>query len=270
MSAGVMPDDGPIRLGSVELPPGRRIFGFDDDAPRLWATSQPVPDAGPVWRELAGLSGDTGLVPIVLAFLDGGHEGRPWDEDELGEPSDLASAGRLDAATVLAENWSGRLPEDEEEFDEDTAGEVAPFGLRFPDLAPDQKHSLTDAEVARALNLIGWARIGLVPASRAAEVLALMGHDTINRDSDPRPLAAVLRSWEDRFSATLLEVGFAHIRLLAERPPRTLPDAQAAAAELWAMCDEFWPAGTMTTALWSVTDIAEYILTTPIWSLWLD
>src|SRR5260370_21848946 len=95
MSAGVMPDDGPIRLGSVELPPGRRIFGFDDDAPRLWATSQPVPDAGPVWRELAGLSGDTGLVPIVLAFLDGGHEGRPWDEGEIGEASDLASACHL-------------------------------------------------------------------------------------------------------------------------------------------------------------------------------
>src|SRR5258708_12913502 len=104
---------------------------------------------------------------------------------------------------------------------------------------------MTDAEVARALNLIGWARIGLVPASRAAEVLALMGHDTINRDSDPRPLAAVLRSWEDRFSATLLEVGFAHIRLLAERPPRTLPDAQPPAAELQALSAEFSPPRTL-------------------------
>ncbi len=109
-----------------------------------------------------------------------------------------------------------------------------------------------------------------MPASRPADVLALMGHDTINQDSDPRPLAAVLRSWEDRFGATLLEVGFAHIRLLAQRPPRALPEAQAVAAELWAMCDEFWPAGTMSTALWGVTDIAAYILTTPIWSLWLD
>src|SRR5260370_30937553 len=95
MSAGVMPDDGPIRLGSVELPPGRRIFGFDDDAPRLWATSQPVPDAGPVWRELAGLSGGTGLVPIVLAFLDGGHQVPPSRGDDLGGPSALASARRL-------------------------------------------------------------------------------------------------------------------------------------------------------------------------------
>lgn len=270
MSAGAMPDDGPVRLGSIELPPGRRIFGWNDDAPRLWATLEPVPDAGRVWRELAGLSGATGLVPIVLAFLDGGHEGRPWDDGELDEPSDLAQAGSVAAATVLAENWSGSLPEDEEEFDEDAAGEVAPFGLRFPGLAPGQSHSLTDGEVAQALNLVGSARIGLVPASRPADVLALIGHDTVNRDRDPRPLAAVLRSWEDRFGATLMEVGFAHIRLLAQRPPRALPDARAVAAELWAMCDEFWPAGTMSTALWSVSDIAECILATPIWSLWLD
>ncbi len=142
MSAGVMPHDGPIRLGSVGLPTGRRIFGWDDDAPRLWATSEPVADAGQVWRELAGMIRDTGLVPIVLAFLDGGHEGRPWDEGELGEPRDLASADSIDAAAVLAENWSGSLPEDEEEFDENAAAAVAPFGLRFPGLAPGQEHSL--------------------------------------------------------------------------------------------------------------------------------
>jgi len=246
MSTGVLPNCGPTRQGSIVLPPGRRIFGWNDDAPRLWATSEPVPDAGRVWRELTGLSGETGLVPIVLAFLDGGHEGRPWDEGELEKPNDLASVGSVAATTVLAENWSGNLPDDEEEFDEDAAAEVAPFGLRFPGLAPRQNHSLADAEAAQALNLIGSARIGLVPASRPADVLALIGHDTVNRDSDPRPLAAVLRSWEDRFGATLLEVGFAHIRLLAQRPPRALPDAQAVAAELWAMCDEFWPAGTMT------------------------
>jgi hypothetical protein len=117
-----MPDDGAVRLGSVELPPGRRIFGWNGDAPRLWATSEPVPGAGRVWRELAGLSGETGLVPVVLAFLDGGHQGRPCDGGELGEPGDLASADSVDAAGVLAENWSGRLPEDEEELDEDLAG----------------------------------------------------------------------------------------------------------------------------------------------------
>jgi hypothetical protein len=172
---------------------------------------------------------------------------------------------------VLASNWSGNLPEDDdEEFGEEDAAEIAPFGLPFPGMAPSQDQALDDAGLADALSLIGSARIGLVPASRPADVLALIGHDSISRDADPQALAAVLRSWEDRFGATLLEVGFAHIRLLARRPPRTRPDAQAIAAELWAMCDEFWPAGTMSTALTSVGDIAEYIVRTPVWSLWLD
>jgi len=32
---------------------------------------------------------DTGLVPILLAFM-GGHAGRPWDEGELDMRCDLA------------------------------------------------------------------------------------------------------------------------------------------------------------------------------------
>ena len=66
-------------------------------------------------------------------------------------------------------------------------------------------------------------------------------HGTVNRYGTPELLSAVLRSWEERFDAVLVEVGFEHIRLLARRLPRTLPDAQAVAAELWPMCDEFWP-----------------------------
>jgi hypothetical protein len=68
----------------------------------------------------------------------------------------------------------------------------------------------------------------------------------------------------------LVEVGFAHIRLLARRPPRTLPNAQAVAAELWSFCDEFWPVDRPDTAVHEVGTIARYIMDTPIWSLWLD
>jgi uncharacterized protein DUF4253 len=109
-----------------------------------------------------------------------------------------------------------------------------------------------------------------VPASRPADVLAVIGLNDVNRNVDPALLAAVLRSWEDRFGAVLIEVGFAHIRLLARRPPRTLPDIQAVAAELWAMCDEFWPIDQPGTAFRYVDEIAEYIAGTPIWSIWLD
>ena len=41
----------------------------------------------------------------------------------------------------------------------------------------------------------------------------------------------MLRSWEDRFGARLIDVGYADLRLLVERPPRTLQAAQHIAAE---------------------------------------
>jgi hypothetical protein len=267
-----VPADGPVRLGSVQLPAGRRVSGWDDEPPRLWATTEPVPSAGHVWQALTDIHPDTGLVPILLGFLDGGHEGRPWDNGELGTRCDLAVVQRLDAATVLAQQWADSAPAGEDlAEDPDCAAMVAPYGEQFPGLARAQTQPLTEAELSRALGWLGSARIGLVPAARPADVLALVGYDgTVNRYGSPELLSAALRSWEDRFGAVLVEVGFAHIRLLARRPPRTLPDAQAAAAELWSFCDEFWPVDKPGTAVSDVGAIAARILDIPIWSLWLD
>ena len=169
-------------------------------APRLWATSKPVPGAGRVWQALADMHTDTGLVPILLAFLDPyRHCGRPWDNAEFGPQCDLAAV------------------------------------------------------------------------ARPADVLALVGYNgTVNRYGTPELLSAVLRSWEDRFGAVLLEVGFNHIRLLARRPPRILRDAQAVAAELWPICNEFWPIDRYGTAICEIASIAECILDIPIWSMWWD
>lgn len=267
-----VPADGPVRLGSVRLPAGRRLCGWDDGAPRLWATAEPVPDAGRVWQALADMHAVTGLVPIRLAFLYGGNEGRPWDVAEFGPQCDLAVVDELDAAAVLAGQWDDSVPPaDDLESDPEAAAMIAPYGEQFPGLARGQDQVLTEDELARALGWFGPARIGLVPASRPADVLALVGYDgTVNRHGTPELLSAALRSWEDRFGAVLAEVGFAHIRLLARRPPRTLLDARAVAAELWAMCDEFWPADRPGTAVREVGAIAESILEIPIWSLWLD
>jgi hypothetical protein len=268
-----VPADGPVRLGSVLLPAGRRMSAWGDASPRMWATSEPVPAAGRVWQELSDMHPETGLVPILLAFL---HEwtdrGRPWDHGEFGPQCDLAAVARLDAGAVLAEEWAAVVPtRNELESDHELAAMVAPYGEQFPGLAPAQEQALTPAELARALDRFGPARIALVPASRPADVLALIGYDgTVNRYGTPELLSVALRSWEDRFGAELVEVGFAHIRLLTRRPPRSLADAQAVAAELWPMCDEFWPIDRRGTAIQEIGSIAERILDIPIWSMWLD
>jgi hypothetical protein len=270
-----IPADGPVRLGSVQLPDGRQLSDeyADPPLPLLWATNERVPDGPRVWQVLTGIHPDTGLVPILLSFMRGGHEGRPWDVGELDMRCDLAAVDRLDAAAVLAQAWAGTAPtlEDFERQPEFFADWFPPVASQFPGLTPGQDQALTEAELDRALSWFGPARIGLVPAARPADVLALVGFNgTANGYGTPELLSAVLRSWEDRFGAVLIEVGFDHIRMLVRRPPRTLPDAQAVAAELLVMCNEFWPIDRPGIAVCDVRGIAEHTLRIPIWSLWWD
>ena len=84
-------------------------------------------------------------------------------------------------------------------------------------------------------------------------------------------LSAVLRSWEDRFGARLLQFGpRAKIRLLVSRPPRTKDAALAVAAELWAFGDRTWVTHPSEEQVDSVADIASLIIDQPIWGFWWD
>lgn len=270
MANDVMPPDGEVRLGSVLLSAGKRISGSMSDDPLLWATSDPVPDVGRVWLALHDMQQETGLVPITLAYLRGAAgEGRPWDSGELHDQCLLSEVDLLDPAEVLARSWADSL--DPEDDDPEQLEQIAPFSMQFPGMAPGQHEELSGAELAAALGSLGPARVGLVPAQRAADVLALVGFNgTGNRYGTPAEYTAVLRSWEARFGAVLLEVGFDHIRLLVQRPPRTRQSAEAVAAEHFAMCDEFWPIEHPSRALTTVPEIAAYVIASPFWGFWLD
>jgi len=138
----------------------------------------------------------------------------------------LLQPGRpLDPAELLADLWAGEFEEPDNEADEDLDDDflamIAPFSREFPGLAPAADQQLTPREIEQALGSLRPARIGLAAASRRADVLPLIGWDgAANHWEDALVIAAVLRSWEDRFGARLLRVGFAVIQLLAERPPR--------------------------------------------------
>jgi len=74
----------------------------------------------------------------------------------------------------------------------------------------------------------------------------------------------VLRSWEDRFGARLLEVGFDDIRLLVSRPPQTLRAARPIAAEHFAFSDEAHKGPR------HVGEIARALVNNPFWDFWWD
>jgi hypothetical protein len=114
-------------------------------------------------------------------------------------------------------DWDDWEDDDDQEF----RAMIAPFSRDFPGLAPAADQRLAAWEIAQALGSLRPARVGLAAAARPADVLPLIGWDgAVNRWENALPIAAVLRSWEERFGARLQRVGFAEIQLLADRPPR--------------------------------------------------
>jgi hypothetical protein len=272
MARSRLPDDGELRLGAMTVPVGRRIIaGYGSGNPVAWATVQAVPDPGRMWAALSGIHSQTGLVPFLLSGLDGETK-RPWDNGEFEDPVDTSTLDHLDADTVLRSNWGSSAEQEWEEGEEgeeeqaEFAALIAPFSQEFPGLAPAEDHPLAGHQRDQALSSLPAARIGLVAAARPADVLPQLGWTGVtNRYQTPLPVAAVLRSWEDRFGARLLEVGFDSIRLLVDRPPRTTETAQRIAAEHWAFCDECAGQG-----LHDIPRITASLVNSPFWDFWWD
>lgn len=146
----------------------------------------------------------------------------------------------------------------------------------FPGLAPPAEGRLTQTERDSALASLAPARIGLVPATRSPDVPAVAGWSTFGLEpyefgpvrvsANAVWVGAVLRSFEDRFGATLLKLGpGAEMRLLVDRPPRTLEHATRIAAEHSVFCDECAGQGLRT-----VPAIAGALTGAPIWTFWWD
>jgi hypothetical protein len=262
MSLGAVPDDDEIWIGGF-LVRGRQLRTASGE-PIAWISSMPVGSAGLKWDEMGEESAESGLQPFLLSGLHGGTE-RPWDSGEAdGEPEDTTAIDSMDAAQLLDHWWPGHSEEQLAE-DEELREIFAPFGERFPGLAPSVEEKLDPELMRRAVfQYTRDARIGLVPAARPADVLPRLGWEGACNTRRASDLAAVLRSWEDRFGARLLEVGFATIRLLVSRPPQTLQAAQRIAAEHLAFSDE------AQIGLRGIPQIARALVNNPFWDFWWD
>lgn len=107
-------------------------------------------------------------------------------------------------------------------------------------------------------------RLGLVAVVRAADA-ALGWQGPVNVYQDMGRLAAVLRSWEDRFAAVVVGIGFDTLSVAVRRPPTTDADATALAAEHFAVCPDQILQGVGTIAKY-----AEAIKGRGEWLFWWD
>jgi hypothetical protein len=94
MATGMLPPDGELRLGSVTLGwAADRLCQAGD--PVAWATIEDVPDAGRYWAALSDAHQQTGLMPFLVAGLDG-NTSPPWDWGEFfGPPADTAELDHM-------------------------------------------------------------------------------------------------------------------------------------------------------------------------------
>ena len=285
MVKGRLPGEGPARLGPVALPAGKLIAGYSDHV--AWATVDPVPGSGRVWAALSELHPQTGLVPFLLgsrlridSMFPSDRRGlpgdglRPWDNGEFDRPDDPRGADGVDVAALLANRWRDWVSW--QEGDAEAVEWRLPFTLEWPGLAPPQDALLTAAERDHGLDVVlpriraasreaPEARVGLVAAGRAADLLAVIGWDGLtNWDFSVLTLTAVLRSWEDRFGARLIDVGSADLRLFVERPPRTLEAAQRLAAEQVVLADDCIDGAR------EIPNLAPRLVNAPIWTFWWD
>jgi hypothetical protein len=271
---GELPEDGTAMIGYVPLPPGRRVYTMEEEKLVAWVTDEPWDDAGRAWMALSDAHADSGLVPVLLRAAPHGPGGEPRVVTEpTGEDfgfvwqADVSLLSGMTARDVLARQWDTS----ETLWDEHLAARAAPFGRQFPGLAPAGDARLPAEALHQAVLPKQPVHLGLVAASRPADVPPVVGWGFFGVDEhgpEARSLevAAVLRSWEVRYGARLLQIGGdVVLRVLVERPPRTIADAQALAVEHLAFGDE---CGEMNWG--TVGKLAEHLVNAPLWRFWWD
>ena len=245
-----------------------RVGPGDPPPPVLWVTDGEVPGAVAAWAALAEQFPATGLWPLLLHSLYDGS-GRPWANAELS-PVTETEIDALDPRDVLAEGWHGSLVPIRNPWPPGT-GPLAPFGPDFPGLAPAQ---LPWDDEPLEPDTAGSAQLGLVSCRRPADAVALAGWmGAINR-REPAEVSAVLRSWEDRFGAMLVGLGFATLTLLVTRPPTTEEAALHTAAEVAALCpDALWQPEALPPYVerpCTLDAVSRVLLRERVWRLWFD
>ncbi|MFD6534217.1 DUF4253 domain-containing protein [Streptomyces sp. NPDC060184] len=225
-----------------------------DEGPR-----QEPPSAWDLAPERASYPGDHDAEEVLLSYWE------PYAEDELGDGG-AESDGTPGSDSIARADGAAGAP----------AGSDAP---EWPGLAPVPAVGIGDPDrlAAELADVIGSAyleedgtglRPALVPARRSADIPAAIGWSgPVNHENDVARLCAVLRSWEDRFDIRIVMLGFDTLTVSVGRPPATLAEARAVAAEHYAFC----PDNINQNPPYNLDAYAEkHLLNRDCWTFWWD
>ncbi|WP_328790352.1 MULTISPECIES: DUF4253 domain-containing protein [unclassified Streptomyces] len=248
----VLADDPQGRSLGLELPPGalierpgRRGWWKAPD-PLLWVSDEAVGSGALAAHRTPALAA-AGLQAVLFQGRRGLE--RWWQEREFS-PERMSDPDDHHVEPVLREFWSAVVPDPEEGAEGEEL--IAPFGRDWPGLAEGGTASdgpggpdavacgLADGLIASGV--LPSPRLALVPAARGADVPTAMGWcGPTNHETDTALISTVLRSWEDRFGARVVALGFDELHVSVAAPPRTIAHALPVAAEHFAFSpDNVW------------------------------
>lgn len=212
----------------LRLPLGRLIDATDEGPwhePLLWHAEQSASPGN--WTALGVPAGRAGLLPVLVDL--GGSQGGP-EEWEL-MPDEVSYPGDHDAEDVLTELWEEYAAEDDE-----WPGLTEGAALAAD---PDTRAAEVADTLAQGRSWFKEPHLALVPARRSADIPAAIGWTgPLNYVNDVARLCAVLRSWEDRFGIRVVGIGFDRLVLSVAAPPASRAEAEAVAAEHFALCPD--------------------------------
>jgi Domain of unknown function (DUF4253) len=195
----------------------------------IWLSDEPLAEPG-TFRACVAEFPRSGLWPVLVPHDDRfAANGEDWID---GRGRLAPAAHRIDAVDVgatLARWWDPFCCTG-------GTGCLRPYGANFPGLARKSQLRVDPfAEAGNTGSILARRdvhRLGLVAAERPADVPAVLGWSGMIKSTDEvAAISAVLRSWEDRFGATLIVLGFDEIELAVAAPPRLLGRALVLAAE---------------------------------------
>jgi Domain of unknown function (DUF4253) len=141
----------------------------------------------------------------------------------------VAKVARREPAAFFADHWPRNCP---------TCGCRDSFET-FTGLAAATAPGEDPFTVAATPRPRGPAHLAIVPVARPADAVAVLGwRGSCNRHDDVVGISAVLRSWEERFGAVLVEIDFMTLWLSVAAPPLTAQECRAVAAEHFAFCPD--------------------------------
>ncbi|QIK72105.1 DUF4253 domain-containing protein [Propioniciclava coleopterorum] len=235
-------------VAALGLPNVEPVLPEVGEQPVAWLIEAPA-DGRELWCRLVEQFPSTGLWPLITDGHDGDID-RPWRDRELDGPGTEIG----DARVVLTRSLADYAGED----DEEVPGEPWRRTPGAPASATREQGPVDLPAPFEVQSLL------LVPVTRPADAPAQLGWwGPCNYGLTGGDVSAVLRSWEDRFGAVLVGIGFDTLTLHVDAPPAG-ENATRLAQEWFAFCPDAIDQGVE-----SIQALAE-LAHERIWWFWWD